>query len=230
MESLKKQIVRHIHGLLTMQEIAKKSDLNESIKAIQSYQKLRFLDTHQSLYKTKNNNPILIFLAEQLFGSLNFNLSLGDPIENMDKSLRYIPKDAQKVLAALLQLKALCLELDFDLAQRLKHSEINADTYDLAYVAENNYALRQKQIEAINTFHQQLHFLTRIRGISFLFFIYQKPAYKLGFQELFNTMKKGYESYQELTKPDEFINTLMCNETQVMQNYFQTPPVNQAQN
>ncbi|MCF2948577.1 hypothetical protein L0668_10700 [Paraglaciecola aquimarina] len=222
MESLQKQIFRHMHGIQTMQEIAEKSALMDLISDLHSFQKLRFLDTQQALYRNKNTNKTVMFWANQLYSLLSFTSSKLDPIEVMQKSLRFIPYEGQQVLVSLLHLKAICFELDFDLAQRLKHSELDAPSYQQAYATTNNYALRQKQIAAINALHQDMHYLTRIRGINFLLFLFKKPAVKLGMGELLRTIKIGYDAYLQLDNPDEFSQSLIFNETQVVHRYFQT--------
>ena len=48
-----KQIVRHLHGLNTMQEIAEKAEIMSTIRAVQSWQCKRLLVTHQHMYQQK---------------------------------------------------------------------------------------------------------------------------------------------------------------------------------
>lgn len=227
MKKIHKQLIRHCHGLHTMQEIASKSDLLDSIRALQSLQKLHFIDTQQTLYRDKKTNPAIVFLANQLSSILNFDLIKGDSIDCLNKICTFIPKEAERVLASLLHLKAISFELDFELAQKLKHTEINSETYIHAYMSANYSKLRKQQREAIRELSEDMHYLTRIRGITFLFFIYQKIAMKLGLNQLYFAVKNGFEAFEPLAQPNELIQTLELNDTKAIREYFPSPRRNE---
>lgn len=216
-ESLTKQLNRHLHAIQTIQEIAKDGKLLSAIKSVQNWQKLRFLDSQQALFQNKQSNPAIVFLAAQLYQLENFNLAQRDPISTLPKLLKFMPKEANTFLVSMLELKALSLELDFELAQKLKHSDINLTTYSNAYSQSSLLALRQAQIDALQKMCSELAYLTRIRGVSFLLFLYRKPASKLGVEALHNMLQQGVESFTLIDNKDEFIQALVSQETKFKQ-------------
>jgi hypothetical protein len=229
MKKTNKKLIRHFHGLHTMQEIATKSGLLDPIRALQAQKKLHFIDIQQTLYRDKKTNPAIVFLANQRASLLNFDLIKDDPIETLNKICKFIPKEAQRALASLLHLKAISFELDFELAKTLKQTQISPKNYTHVYMSANYSKLRTQQNEAIRELCEGMHYLTRIRGITFLLFIYQKIAIKLGLNQLYLAIKTGFEAFEPLTQPDELIQTLMSNESQAIHQHFLSSTLNKKQ-
>ena len=211
-DSINKQVSRHIHSIETIQEIASNAKLLDTIKALQSWQKLRFLDTQQSLYRSKETNPATLFIAQQLFELHHFNLADNNPIENIGKIAKFIPKEANRVLATALALKSITLELDFAMAQQLKHADINPTTYAQSLAKLNKQLVRNEQIALLDKFCQQLSYLTRIRGTGWLLKFYRKAATARGLIKIHQLMENGLKVFNQLPSQTDFIQTLIQNE------------------
>lgn len=216
-ESLTKQIVRHNHSIYTIYEIAEKAKLLPTIHALQNWQKLRFLDSQQNLYQNKQTNPAIIYIASQFFQLDHFILPKETSVESILKVMKFIPKEANQVLVSVLALNAVNLELDFSLAQKLKHSDINPITYNQAFSQSGNMPLRKKQLELLQHFCERLEYLTRIRGNQFLLKIYEKSAKKRGLKKLHQLFKQGLDTFGQLESRNEFIQALTGNENQFIQ-------------
>ena len=166
MTDFTKQIVRHLHGLNTMQEIAEKAEIMSTIRAVQSWQCKRLLVTHQHMYQQKRFKPAVEFFINELYGPYDFSQRDKDIARIVPKMSKFLPEKALQSLASALHLNTLSFELDFDLARKLVNTEINRDTYASAYVSCDNIANRQQQIDYIRTLGHDLADVVKIKGNS----------------------------------------------------------------
>jgi hypothetical protein len=212
-----KQIIRHLHGISTMQEIADKAGLMTTIRAVQAWQCKRLLASHQHMYQQKRFRPAVEFFINELYGPNDFSQRDQDIARIVPKMSAFLPQKALQSLASALHLNTLSFELDFDLAKQLVDSEINRDTYAKAYVSCDNLAIRQQQIDYIRTLGNDLADVVKMKGISSLLFISRKPAKIAGVLALHEFLEKGFKSFKNLGNVDDFITPVMNKEHQIMQ-------------
>ena len=212
-----KQIIRHLHGLKTMQEIAEKAGLMTTIRAVQAWQCKRLLATHQQMYQQKRFKPAVEFFINELYGPNDFSQRDQDIARIVPKMSKFLPEKALQSLASALHLNTLSFELDFDLAKKLVDTEINRDTYAKAYISCNNLTTRQQQIDYIRTLGNDLADVVKLKGISSLLFISRKPAKMAGVLALHEFLEKGFKSFKNLGNVEDFINPVMDKEHQIMQ-------------
>jgi len=212
-----KQIIRHLHGLKTMQEIAEKAGLMTTIRAVQAWQCKRLLATHQQMYQQKRFKPAVEFFINELYGPNDFSQRDQDIARIVPKMSKFLPEKALQSLASALHLNTLSFELDFDLAKKLVDTEINRDTYAKAYISCNNLTTRQQQIDYIRTLGNDLADVVKLKGISSLLFISRKPAKMAGVLALHEFLEKGFKSFKNLGNVEDFITPVMDREHQIMQ-------------
>jgi hypothetical protein len=217
MSEYTKQIIRHLHGLKTMQEIAEKAELMTTIRAVQAWQCKRLLATHQQMYQQKRFKPAVEFFVNELYGPNDFSQRDQDIARIVPKMSKFLPEKALQSLASALHLNAISFELDFDLAKKLVGAKINRDTYAEAYISCNNLTNRQKQIDYIRTLGNDLADVVKMKGISSLLFISRKPAKMAGVLALHEFLEKGFKSFKNLGNVEDFITPIMDKEHQIMQ-------------
>jgi hypothetical protein len=217
MSDYTKQIIRHLHGISTMQEIAEKAGLMPSIRAVQAWQCKRLLVSHQDMYQQKRFKPAVGFFINELYGPNDFSQRDQDIARIVPKMSKFLPEKALQSLASALYLNTLSFELDFDLAKQLLNTEINRDTYAKAYISSDNIANRQKQIDYIRTLGNDLAEVVKMKGISSLLFISRKPAKMAGVLALHEFLDKGFKSFKNLGNVEDFITPVVNKEHQIMQ-------------
>jgi hypothetical protein len=217
MSDYTKQIIRHLHGISTMQEIAEKAGLMPSIRAVQAWQCKRLLVSHQDMYQQKRFKPAVGFFINELYGPNDFSQRDQDIARIVPKMSKFLPEKALQSLASALYLNTLSFELDFDLAKQLLNTEINRDTYAKAYISSDNIANRQKQIDYIRTLGNDLAEVVKMKGISSLLFISRKPAKMAGVLALHEFLDKGFKSFKNLGDVEDFITPVVNKEHQIMQ-------------
>ena len=217
MSNSTKQIIRHLHGISTMQEIANKAGLIPAIREVQVWQCKRLLASHQQMYQQKRFKPAVEFFINELYGPNDFSQRDQDIARIVPKMSKFLPEKALQSLASALHLNTLSFELDFSLAKQLVGTEINRDSYAKAYVSCDNLANRQQQIDYIRTLGNDLADVVKMKGISSLLFISRKPAKMAGVIALHEFLEKGFKSFKNLGDVEDFIIPVVNKEHEIMQ-------------
>lgn len=217
MNSCTKQIIRHLHGIETMQEIAIKAGLMSTIKAVQIWQCKRLLASHDEMHQQKRFAPAVEFFINELYGPNDFSQRDQDIARIVPKMSKFLPEKALQSLATALHLNTLSFELDFTLAKHLVDLKINRDTYADAYIRCDNLVKRQQQIDYIRTLGNDLADVVKMKGISSLLFISRKPAKIAGVIVLHEFLEKGFKSFKNLGNVQDFITPVINKEHQILQ-------------
>jgi hypothetical protein len=212
-----KQIIRHLHGISTMQEIADKAGLIPAIRDVQTWQCKRLLVSHQHMYQQNRFKPAVEFFINELYGPNDFSQRDQDIARIVPKMSKFLPEKALQSLASALHLNTLSFELDFALAKKLESTEINRDSYAKAYVSCDNLATRQQQIDYIRTLGNDLAEVVKMKGISSLLFISRKPAKMAGVLALHEFLEKGFKAFKNIGNVEDFIVPVVNKEHQIMQ-------------
>lgn len=220
-----KQIIRHLHGVMTLQDIAQKGDLLPTIRAVQAWQCKRLMTSHQDMYKQTKFKPAVTFFVNELYGPKDFSQRDKDIARVAPKMAKLLPESALQSLVSALHLNELSFELDFDLAKKLKNQGINRDdinrnTYLDAYRACDNRATRQQQINFIEVLGKDLAEVVKMRGISALLLLSRKPAKLAGVQSLHEFIETGFKAFKNLGNVDDFILPIVRFEQDLMKQMF----------
>ena len=211
-----KQIIRHLHGLATMQEIAEKAGLIDTIKAVQTWQCQRLLITHQDMYQQKRFKPAVAFFINELYGPNDFSQRDQDIARLVPKMSRILPDKALQSLASALHLNKLSFELDYDIAKHIEGQPITRDSYAKAYVDCDNLAARRQQIDFTYMLGKNLADVVKMKGIKTLLFISRKPAKMAGVLALHEFLERGYKAFKHLGNVNDFIPPIINTEQDIM--------------
>lgn len=230
MDTNTKQILRHLHGLKTMQGIAKEANLLSAINSLQIWQNKQFLLRYQALYKNQNSKAAITFLVKQLFTLQYFDLNQDNIQQHITRACKMLPEKARQTLATALQFNAICFELDFELAKRLTGTDneqgliIDQQSYIQAYIDSNNLTLRQQQIECIRNLGTQMVELCNMLGLPCLLYLYRKPAKICGLQDLHEFLESSVLSFNRLSNAESFIHSLVNDELAMSRNLLSQDP------
>lgn len=211
-----RQIIRHLYGLQTMQDIAEKAQLTDNIRQLQEWQCQRLLCSHQDLYQNPEFTPAMQFFVDELYGPKDFSQRDQDLARIIPKMGKLLPNKALESLAVAVQLNALSFELDFALSRELGERDLNADNYAQAYRDSNNAQARQQQIDAIQQLGNDLADVIHIRGIGTLLSISRRPAKLAGVLSLHEFIENGYKAFKHITHIDNFLQPVISRERAIM--------------
>jgi hypothetical protein len=215
-----KQIIRHLHAVMTMQDIAQKGDLLPTIRAVQAWQCKRLMTSHKKMYEQSKFKPAVEFFVNELYGPKDFSQRDKDIARVAPKMAKLLPETALQSLVSALHLNALSFELDFDIAKKLKDKDINRETYLEAYRACDNRNARQQQIYFIEVLGKDLAEVVKMRGISALLLLSRKPAKLAGVQALHEFIESGFKAFKKLGNVDDFILPIIHFEQGLMNQMF----------
>jgi hypothetical protein len=215
-----RQIMRHLHTVKTIQEIAEKSHLLVTIRDIQAWQCKRLLISHQDMYQQARFKSAVEFFVNELYGPKDFSQRDQDIARLVPKMAKLLPEKALVSLASALHLNALSFELDFDMARQLVDTPIDRDSYALAYHECNNQTTRQRQIDYILTLGHDLADVVKMKGISMLLKLSRKPAKLAGVLALHEFLESGFKAFRNLGDVDDFIRPVVAREQHILTQLF----------
>lgn len=215
-----KHLTRHLHGVITMQEIAEKGGWLGRIRDIQAWQCKRLLWSHQKSYQDPNCQPAMHFFVTQLYGPVDFSQRLKDIARVAPKVTKLMPEGIMQALTAALKLNELTFELDFQLAKQLQGQTLNKHSYLAAYQACNNIEARQHQINLIAQLGKNLNDLLKKRGLKLLLVLSRQPAKLAGFHDLHQFALNGYTAFGKLQNVNDFIRSIVHVEQNLMLQMF----------
>lgn len=221
-----KQIIRHLHTVKTIHEIAEKNDTLKHIRTIQAWQCQRLLISHQDMYQQPRFKSAVEFFINELYGPKDFSQRDQDIAKVVGKMAKLLPEKALVSLASALHLNAISFELDFDMARQLKDKPINRDSYAQAYLACNNQTTRQKQIDYIQTLGGELADVVKMKGISMLLKLSRKPAKLAGLLVLHEFLESGFKAFKNLGDVNDFVNPVVAREQHILTQLFDPTAAN----
>lgn len=226
MPELINHIARQLDAMSTMREIAQEANLLAQIRAVQEWQSARMLLTHSDLLLQPRFSPAMHFFVEQLYGPQDFSQRDQDITRLVPKMAKYLPNRALSILGDALELNALCFELDFAMAGKLRGQQITRQSYATAYLNCANQTQRQQQITLLQTLGTNLAEAVATKGISTLLMLARRPAKKAGLLSLYQFLHQGHHVFKRLGKADDFILPIVQREQQLMINLFAPEQIN----
>ncbi|NCP63803.1 MAG: hypothetical protein GW763_06410 [Paraglaciecola sp.] len=220
MTDTSKKIIRHLHGVMTMQEIAQKGKLLTAIREVQAWQCKRLMVSHAKMYEQARFKPAVEFFVNELYGPKDFSQRDQDIAKVVPKMAKLLPDKALHSLANAIHLNALSFECDFDLAKQLDGRSVDRDSYRRAYVASANQTARAKQITFIRQLGEDLAEVVKMRGISTLLMLSRKPAKLAGVLVLHEFIETGFKAFKQLGDVDDFVVPIVNYEQQLMLQLF----------
>ena len=215
-----KEIIRHLHSVNTMQDIASKAGILTKIREVQAWQCKRLMCSHREMHEQKRFRPAVEFFVNELYGPKDFSERDKDIARLVPKMAKLLPEKALMSLSSALHLNALSFELDFDMAKNLSDKPINRDTYAQAYCECDNQTARQQQLRYIQTLGRDLADVVRMKGISTLLMISRKPAKLAGVLALHEFLEHGFKAFKTLGNVEDFVNPILAVEQEMLIRLF----------
>ncbi len=193
------------------------------------WQSHRLMVTYPDLMDNPRYRPAVEFFLEDLYGPKDFSARDHGVARISPIMVRVLPAHVIHTAALIMELNVLSQELDHHLLQVLLNDlgvkeHIDALSYAEAYRRCNNYAQRKHQIELIKTIGEDIE---RIISREFIFTALQWtriPSQLVGLGELHAFLERGFISFGQMQKADEFLNTITDRETQILDRIYAEHP------
>jgi hypothetical protein len=218
---LAQEIIKHIHRVNALRDLANQLGVMPIIHQLQHWQCERLLVTHDELAQQKRYQKAMAFFVDELYGPKDFSQRDADLVRVIPKLAKVLPDKAMNAMDDALSLNALSFDLDMAMAQYLQahfpNEPINRDNYALAYRHVGRIDDRTHQIDIISHLGDQLADVIKIRGIGMLISLSRRPAKLAGLLALHEFLERGFDAFKALGDVQSFIQPVLVREKAIMQ-------------
>ncbi len=216
LESLNVQMQRLERGRFCASEPA----LQHRLRALREWQANRLAVDYADQRAIPARRDAVTFFLEDVYGTADFTQRDEQFARAMRHLQRLLPTAALAALRDAVELQALSVELDTDVASRLPATMAAVDGagYAAAYRAANRAADRQRQIDLAVAIGRRLQLLTSHPATELAMRIAAGPARIAGFGALHSFIERGYRAFQRLGADSVgFVDAIESRETNFMQ-------------
>jgi hypothetical protein len=192
-------------------------------QALRQFQSARLVSTHADLLAVKETRAAAQFFLEDLYGTKDFTRRDADIERIVPMMERLLPVSALWYIAEAIELDALSESLDSAMASRLGE-HFTQDDYVNAYRTVASRAEREQQIAHIRSVGQSLAELVRKPLIGATMAAMRSPAKLARLFELHQFLERGYSAFKQMSKPEQFVETIVRRETEILQNLYAGQP------
>lgn len=192
-------------------------------QALRQFQSARLMSTHADLLAAKETRAAAQFFLEDLYGTKDFTRRDADIERIVPMMERLLPVSALWYIAEAIELDALSESLDSAMANRLGE-HFTQDDYVNAYRTVASRAEREQQIAHIRSVGQSLAELVRKPLIGATMTAMRSPAKLARLFELHQFLERGYSAFKQMSKPEQFVETIVGRETEILQNLYARQP------
>jgi len=222
---LAQAIIKHIHRVNALRDLALKLNIMPLIHALQEWQCERLLVSHDDLAQQVRYQKAMAFFVEELYGPKDFSQRDADLARVIPKLAKVLPDKAMNAMDDALSLNALSFNLDMDMAQYLNshypNAPITRGTYAEAYRNVGRQDDRQHQIDIISHLGDQLADVVKIPGIGMLIKLSRRPAKLAGVLALHEFLERGFNAFKAIGDVQSFIHPVLEREKALMYNLFE---------
>jgi len=222
---LAQEIIKHLHRVNALRDLAAKLELMPIIHQLQHWQCERLLVTHDDLAQQKRYQKAMAFFVDELYGPKDFSQRDADLARVIPKLAKVLPDKAMNAMDDALSLNALSFDLDMAMAQFIKthyaDELINRDIYALAYRHVGRETDRAHQIDIISHLGDQLADVIKIRGIGMLISLSRSPAKLAGLLALHEFLERGFNAFKAIGDVQSFIQPVLSREKILMSTLLQ---------
>jgi hypothetical protein len=208
------QHTQHMHELISL------DNLTADIRALQTWQTNRLLQTHDDLWQTKRFKPAMQFFIDEIYGPKDFSQRDTEIAGVVSKIAKVLPEKGVESLQNALRLNSLSLELDITVVKKLGNKQVNRDNYFDVYRQCDNQLLREEQIQLVENLGLSLAQVVKITGISTILMLSRKPAQIAGVKNLHEILERGFHSFKKLGDVHDFIDPIIERERALMHALF----------
>lgn len=214
------QIIKHIHRVNALRDLATKLDIMPVIHQLQHWQCERLLVSHADLAQQKRYQKAMAFFVDELYGPKDFSQRDADLARVIPKLAKVLPDKAMNAMDDALALNALSFDLDMEMAQFLKanysHQPIDRHSYAQAYRHVGRIDDRAHQIGIISHLGDQLADVIKIRGIGMLISLSRRPAKLAGVLALHEFLERGFNAFKAIGDVQGFVQPVLAREKNLM--------------
>jgi hypothetical protein len=211
----KSQAVEHLSAQISYnQQIAARVEradpqLQARLNELQQWQWARLDATYADLRQDPRYRPACDFFLDELYG--------GRDVHERDRQLtrvvpvmrRFLPAHLLKAVGDAVQLQAVSLEFDLDLAEiLLDDSELSQPAYARAYRIHGMWQARDYQLLLIAKLGELLDETVQRPMVHRLIRVMHGPAVMAGFGALQEFLRRGLDAFKQLNGADYFLTTI----------------------
>lgn len=211
----KSQAVEHLSAQISYnQQIAARVEhadpqLRARLNELQQWQRARLDATYADLRQDPRYRPACDFFLDELYG--------GRDVHERDRQLtrvvpvmrRFLPAHLLKAVGDAVQLQAVSLEFDLDLAEiLLEDCELSQPAYSRAYRTHGMWQARDYQLVLIAKLGELLDETVQRPMVHRLIRVMHGPAVMAGFGALQEFLRRGLDAFKQLKGAEYFLTTI----------------------
>ncbi|EAR08561.1 FFLEELY motif protein [Reinekea blandensis] len=210
--------------ILSHLEKVKRTRPTPEFKALQAWQANRLLNTHMALYEQPRFRPAMDFFKDELYSAEHFHRRNDQLIRALPLMCRTMPASVLDVVVSAAELHGLSLELDALLLHYLGNepnlNELSLKSWVAAYRACQNPVDRARQLDLIELLGTELKTIVRKPMIRSLLSWATVPARLAGYDDIHQFVCRGYDAFDQLDNPDDFLIPVLTVERQLSDEWF----------
>ncbi|OGO40532.1 MAG: hypothetical protein A2Z04_05395 [Chloroflexi bacterium RBG_16_57_9] len=199
--------------------------LTPLLQYLRDWQAARLASTHADLLASPDCGPAAHFFITDLYAAKNFSQRDAEVMDLYDFVRHTVPSQFVQVLAQAIEANELSKSLDNTMvevmARHLGIEELFTTVqYEEAYRLCDNYADRLRQIDLIIEVAGQVDRLRHLPLIGAAVRLTAGPAKRLGWEELYNFLKRGYEAWKPMKDARPFLETIGTREKAILNRIY----------
>lgn len=229
----KQQVVESLYQYLesVLNEHQKRSQnmqLYQSVMKLAAWQSERLVSTYEDMMHMPRYTEAMHFFRCDMYAPKDFSRRDLEAQKVLPMMTKIVPAHMVETLESVMELNALTMRLDTDLALALLNlgviDAINGDNYAAAYRLCDNYKIRAYQIKLLIKLGQAVERYVHMPYISMTLKMMKKPASLLGLSELHEFFERGYSGFKQIGDSGEFLSEIKQREQQILENIFNSHP------
>jgi len=214
-EHLKEQIRRNQAVAARLEQLP--DTVVQSLHRLQEWQRLRLDATYADLRDSTRYRPACEFFLDELYGGRDFRERDQQLARVVPVMRRFLPGHLLMAVGDAMQLQAVSLEFDLDLAEILVDCpNLTQPDYARAYREHDAWTARDEQMTLINALGELLDETVHKPMVHRLVQMMQVPAALAGFGALQSFLRRGLDAFARMDGADHFLKTIDTRERQAL--------------
>lgn len=214
-EHLKEQIRRNQAVAARLEQLP--DAVVQSLHRLQEWQRLRLDATYADLRDSARYRPACEFFLDELYGGRDFRERDQQLARVVPVMRRFLPGHLLMAVGDAMQLQAVSLEFDLDLAEILADCpNLTQPDYARAYREHDAWTARDEQMTLINALGELLDETVHKPMVHRLVQMMQVPAALAGFGALQSFLRRGLDAFAKMDGADHFLETIDTRERQAL--------------
>ena len=193
---------------------------------LRAWQAARLAKTHADLLASPKFNIAATFFLSDLYGPKDFSERDTEMEKVLPIMTTMLPVSGLRTLLLAVEVDALSERFDAEmvavLGERLDQDELTMDDYAAAYRQVGDRDGRELQIRLIGETGEALDALAHKAFAGAALKLMHGPAQLAGLGELHAFLERGFNAFRSLRRADEFLETIVQRERELMVSLFTT--------